>query len=304
METKVNFALVGGFVVALSVALVAAVLWISSSRSSRKETATYVAYFEESVSGLNPRAPVKYKGVVVGSVQRIELDPEDPERVRLELAIERDVPIRQDTVAVLSVQGLTGIAFLDLEGGTRDAPLLEPSADGGPPAIATRPSLFRRLDTSTTGLLSDLSRTAQSVNDLLDAQTRASLHRAIEDLEVVLATVARRSEAIDASLVDASRAIANGARASERLDDLVGQVARSAAAVERAAASVAKAGESARAGFDRVERFGTDALPGLQSLIVEARHLTASLSTIARELERDPSALVLGRRPPPPGPGE
>lgn len=304
METKVNFALVGAFVVILSTAIVAAVLWISSGRTARKDTVLYRAYFEESISGLNPRAPVKYKGVVVGSVRSIELDPEDPERVRLELAVERGVPIRKDTVAALSVQGLTGIAFLDLEGGTRESPLLDADGPDGPPVIATRPSLFRRLDAATSSLMADIAQTAQSVNDLIDARTRASLQRTIADLETVAHTVAQRSQAIDASLADAAKALNHGARASEGLSALVEQVARSAAAVERASASVARAGESARRSFGPVERFGTESLPELRQLISDARALTSSLARVAAELERNPSALVMGRPAAPPGPGE
>ena len=126
METKVNYAIVGAFVLLLSGAIVAGVLWISSGRTERKDYDTYLAYFTESISGLNEHAPVKYKGVAVGSVREIALDPTDPQRVRLVLAIERGVPIKEDTVAVLSVQGLTGIAFLDLGGGSRESPLLRP----------------------------------------------------------------------------------------------------------------------------------------------------------------------------------
>ncbi len=106
METKVSYAIVGAFVLVLSVAIAGGVLWISSGRVARKDYDTYLAYFTESVSGLNRQAPVKYKGVEVGSVREIGLDPTDPQRVQLVLAIERGVPIKQDTVAVLSVQGL------------------------------------------------------------------------------------------------------------------------------------------------------------------------------------------------------
>ena len=91
METKVNFALVGAFVVTLSVAIVAGVLWISSGGAARKDYDTYLAYSSESVSGLNRQAPVKYKGVEVGAVREIELDPEDPQNIRLVLDIEHGV---------------------------------------------------------------------------------------------------------------------------------------------------------------------------------------------------------------------
>lgn len=304
METKVNFAIVGAFVLLLSAAIIAGVLWISSGLTDRKDYDTYLAYFSESVSGLNLNASVKYKGVQVGSVREIGLDPDDPQRVRLLLGIERGVPIKQDTIAVLSVQGLTGIAFVDLGGGSRESPLLRSQEPGGYPVIPTGPSLLRRLDTGATALVADFSQTAQSLNQLVDAETRAALQRTIRDLDAVVRIFAARSKEIDASLADAATTLGNTAHASADLGPLVQQVARSAAAVERAAAEIARAGASARTTLDGVGQLGAETLPELQRLLAEARALTASLGRVAQELERSPNALVMGRPSPSPGPGE
>jgi phospholipid/cholesterol/gamma-HCH transport system substrate-binding protein len=308
METKVNYAIVGAFVLVLSVAIVGAVLWISSGRAARKDYDTYLAYFTESVSGLNRQAPVKYKGVEVGSVREIGLDPDDPQRVQLVLAIERGVPIKQDTVALLSVQGLTGIAFLDLEGGSRESPLLAPTEAGGYPVISTRPSLFRRLDTQATALVDDLSKAAESINRLLDEDTRAALQRAIRDLESLVHVVAGRSKAIDASLVDGARTLENSARASEQLTVLMERIGRSAEAVEGAAAQTAQAAEAVRTTAGNaaggLAQLRAETLPELQRLIVEVRTATASLGRVTQKLERNPSALLIGREAMPLGPGE
>ena len=308
METKVNYALVGAFVLTLSLAIVAGVLWVSAGGTRRKDYDTYLAYSNESVSGLNRQAPVKYKGVVVGAVQEIGLDPEDPQRVRLVLAIERGVPIKQDTVAVLSLQGLTGIAFLDLEGGSKASPLLAPTQPGGYPVIATRPSLFRRLDTQATALVVDLTQTAERINRLLDDDTRAALQRTIRDLDTVVHGVAGRSKTIDAALVDAARTVENSARASDQLAELTRQIARSADAVTRAAERTAGAAEAVRAttadATGGLQQLRADTLPELQRLLADARTATASLGRLAQELERSPNALVVGREPMPPGPGE
>lgn len=308
METKVNYAIVGAFVLVLSTAIVAGVLWLSSGRTARKDYDTYLAYFSESVSGLNLNAPVKYRGVEVGSVREISLDPDDAEKVRLVLAIERGIPIKRDTVAVLSVQGLTGIAFVDLGGGSRQSPPLEPEPGATIAVIPTRPSLLRRIDAGATALVADLSQTAQSINQLMDAETREALQRTIRDLETVTQVMAARSKTIDAGLGDAARTMENSARASAELTGLVRQIGRSAEVVERAAARVAEAGDSVRATAEGaaggVERLGAETLPELQRLLAEAREATASLGRVAQELERNPSALVLGRQPPPRGPGE
>lgn len=301
METRVNYALVGAFVVTLSVAIVAGVLWISSGATARKDYDTYLAYSRESVSGLNRQAPVKYKGVEVGAVREIELDPGDPQQIRLVLAIEHGVPIKEDTVAVLSVQGLTGIAFLDLEGGSKESPLLAPPRPGEYPVIATRPSLFQRLDTQVTALVADLSRAAQNVNQLLDDDTRTALQSAARDLDTVVHAIAGRSQAIDTALADAARTMENSARASAQLTELTRQVGRSADAVARAAEALRTTARDTTGG---VQQFRADTLPALERLLADARAATASLAQLAQQLERNPNALLTGREPLPPGPGE
>src|SRR5512137_1560401 len=135
METRVNRAVVGAFVLVLGAAGIAAVLWLGSGRLTQKEYGTYLAYFTESVSGLNLHAPVKSRGVAVGSVREISLDPTNPERVRLLLEVEKGTPVKEDTVAILGVQGLTGIAYIELSGGTRDSPMLREAPGDGAPVI-------------------------------------------------------------------------------------------------------------------------------------------------------------------------
>jgi phospholipid/cholesterol/gamma-HCH transport system substrate-binding protein len=106
--------LVGAFVLTLGAALIAGVLWLASGGSWQKQYDLYLAVVDESVAGLNLNAPVKYNGVDVGKVQDITLDSANPQQVRLLFAIEYGAPIREDTVAVLKTQGLTGIAYVEL----------------------------------------------------------------------------------------------------------------------------------------------------------------------------------------------
>jgi len=148
MEEKVNFAVVGVFVLVLSAALIGGVLWLSSGKSYGKSYDIYETYMKESVAGLNLKAPVRYRGVDVGHVQKIALDPRNVEQVQLTLAIESGTPIKVDSVAVLSTQGVTGIAFVDLTGGSRDSPVLKVEPGATAPVIRSGPSLLVRLDAS------------------------------------------------------------------------------------------------------------------------------------------------------------
>ena len=103
MESKVNYTLVGLFVLVLGSALIGALVWLTAGRTA-KVYDTYAAYMTESVSGLNLKAKVKYRGVDVGEVREIALDHDNPERVRLLLDIQRGTPVKVDTVAILATQ--------------------------------------------------------------------------------------------------------------------------------------------------------------------------------------------------------
>ncbi|MGB7542589.1 MAG: MlaD family protein, partial [Burkholderiales bacterium] len=202
MDSRVNFAVVGVFVLALGTALVWGMLWLGSGKSYRKTYDTYRAYMSESVSGLSLDAPVSYRGVEVGRVRKIALAQENMEQVELTMDIERGTPVKDDTVAVLRTQGLTGIAHVELSGGSRNSPPLQARPGEDTPVIRTGPSLLVRLDTALTSLLDNFNRTSESLNALLDDSNRRALKRTFADLEVLSRTLATRSAAIDASLAN------------------------------------------------------------------------------------------------------
>ena len=107
-----NYAAVGGFVLILGAVLISVALWLASGGAWQKKYQLYLAVEDESVAGLNLNATVKYNGVDVGKVRAISLDHNNPNRVNLLFAIEQGTPIKEDTIAVLKTQGLTGIAYV------------------------------------------------------------------------------------------------------------------------------------------------------------------------------------------------
>lgn len=294
MESKVNFAAVGAFVLVLGTLLIGGVLWLSSDKSYRKAYDTYLIYMTESVSGLSLDAPVRYRGVQVGGVRRIDLEPDNGELVRLTLDIERGTPVKEDTVAVLEVQGLTGIAHIDLAGGSRDSPPLRPAAGEQYPVIRAAPSLLLRLDTAVSALLTSLNRSSDNVSALLDDENRKALRNTLGNLERLTRGLADRAEALDAGLQRAGRTMEETGRLLQRIQ-------RSADAFDRMANEGARAGSSAAATLDGVR---AEALPEARQAVAELRELTTSLRRFSEALERNPGLLLQGRPTVPPGPGE
>ena len=308
MEDKVNYSLVGAFVMALGAALVAGVLWLAAGVGGRQATDPYQAFIQESVAGLDVQAPVKYLGVDVGKVSGIEIDPQNPQQVRLRFLIGRGTPIKQDSVAVLKTQGLTGIAYVELSGGSPDSPALVAGAGGGPPTIPFKPSLSARLENVLGNVLGNIDRVSNNLNAVFDADNRAALKALLADTAVVAHTLAARQAAIGAAVTDTARTARLAARAGEQLAPTLDRIAASARAVERMAESAghasASAGRAADAAASGVQQLNGEALPELTRLMSELNELSTSLRRLSEQTAGSPSSLLLGSPTPRPGPGE
>lgn len=308
MEDKVNYALVGVFVLALGAALIAGVLWLAAGIGGQKARDPFEAIFNESVAGLSLNAPVKYLGVDVGKVRDIALDPTHPQQVRVLLDIERGTPVKQDTLAVLKSQGLTGIAYVELDGGSPDSPPLVAKGDGSVPTIATKPSLTTRLEADVATVLASLNRTSAAITETLNPENREALRRTLADTAALMKTLAAQQAAISAGIASTSRAARNVAQASEKLGPAIERITQGAAAVERMADQLARTGADAsvavNAAASGVRRIDAETLPELDRLLAEMNLLAASLRRLAEQTERNPSSLLLGAPTLPPGPGE
>jgi phospholipid/cholesterol/gamma-HCH transport system substrate-binding protein len=308
MEAKVNFVVVGAFVLLFGTALAGGILWLSSGKYYRKSYDMYRTYMTDSVSGLNLNAPVRYRGVEVGRVRKIALAPANVEQVQLTLDIERGTPVKEDTVAVLQTQGLTGIAFVELTGGGRASLPLQAQAGEEYPVIKSGPSLMTRLDTSITALLTSLNRASENFNALMDEDNRRAVKNTLAGLEVLSRTLAARSAAIDSSLTNAAHTMENTARLTDQLPHLVQRLEQSAETFDRMSNQVARAGARASGTFDSAragaQEFTNETLPEVHQLVAELRDLTKTLRRISGELDNNPSILLYGKPPARRGPGE
>jgi len=300
MEEKVNFAVVGIFVLVLSIALISGVLWLSSGESYRKVYDVYQTYMKDSVSGLSLNASVRYHGVEVGHVQKIALAPGNVELVQLTLAIERGTPVKVDTVAVLQTYGLTGLAFVELTGGSRDSSPLKAQTDEKYPVIKTVPSFMTRLDSAITALLANLNRASNNINALMDEDNRRAFKNTLADIKVLSHTLAARSATIDSSLANAARTMENTARLTGELPQLAQRIQRSADAFDRMANELAHTGASASSTLDDTR----ETLPEIRQMVIELSDLISSLRRFSGELEQNPSALLHGKAAAKRGPGE
>ena len=163
MEREANYLAVGSFVLLVLVMGVLFVYWYSDSREHH-DYARYEIYFDGSISGLSEGGPVRYLGVDVGRVQRIVIDPRAANRVQVVADIDATTPISPQTLAQLSLQGVTGVLYIDLR--------QERETDNARRILAAVPSerypVIRSEHSDLDQLLSSLPALAAHLNELVD----------------------------------------------------------------------------------------------------------------------------------------
>ena len=141
MENKAHALAAGIFVVAIAALLVALAAWLSRDTGDRD---IYEISTRETVTGLYSQAAVRYRGVDVGKIASMGFDPKTSGNVLMRLEVDREAPVTKDTFATLGYQGVTGLAFVQLDDSGQPAPRLRGDS-GYPPRIPLKPSLLSKL---------------------------------------------------------------------------------------------------------------------------------------------------------------
>lgn len=324
MESKVNYTLVGLFVIILAIAIVAVAAWLTAATDARAYE-RYRVYVDESVAGLNLNASVKYKGVDVGEVSSISLAPEKPDQVELILKIEKGTPIREGTTAKLVSQGITGLAYVELSGGGASPPLTAeegeelPIIESGPSLVARAEEAFNNLYVRLDELLSEknLATFAQTLANLQTitaavADNSDQIETTLANLEAISSTLAANRENLDQALDGAARTLQNSAEISAELDSRLGaltaQIDAALSGVETAAATLDDVGEEFVTFIDKgrggLNQLAQTTAPALNELLANLERLAATLESFTRGLDRNPRRLLFGGPSRAPGPGE
>jgi phospholipid/cholesterol/gamma-HCH transport system substrate-binding protein len=282
METKANYVAVGAFVLTCVIGLVVTILWLAGAQYSQ-EYAYYQASFKGAVTGLGKGTITRYNGIDVGRITNLEFDPTDPERVIVTMQVQPNLSIREDSVASIESQGFTGGAFLEITGGTAAAPILVAHEGQRYPVIRTKPSTFAELQQSAPQVVAKLNLAASRINDLLNDDNRRAIAHILANLEETTQAVARRSADIDATIVNANKAMINLSNVSNKVSPLLDHVDL----------TVAKFGKVS----DDADAFiNGDGLAQVSDLIGETRHLVANLTQASDQLSRSPTTLLFGDR--------
>jgi phospholipid/cholesterol/gamma-HCH transport system substrate-binding protein len=282
METKANYVAVGAFVLACAVGLVVTVMWLAGVQYSQ-EYAYYQANFKGPVTGLGKGTLTRYNGIEVGRITDLVFDPTDPSRVIITMQVQPNLNIREDSVASIDSQGFTGGTFVEISGGTNNAPLLVAREGQRYPMIRTKVSSFAQLAQSAPEVMAKLNVAASRLNDLLSDDNRRAISHVLANLEETTEVIARRSAEIDSTIANANKAMANLSDATNNLRPTLSHVDL----------TIQKYGKVA----DDADAFiNGDGLAQISDLIGEMRRLVGNLTQFSDQLNRTPTKLLFGDR--------
>lgn len=213
METKANYVVVGAFTLVLLFGLVTAVLWLADVEFD-EEFAYYDLLFEGSVTGLKSGNPVRYRGVPVGVVTDMKINPDNVEQVKVTIEVPNETPIKEDAEASLEFQGITGIAYVQITGGTHDAPPLRRIPGQGNPVIKSKPSQLQEIIDSAPELVSRVISLVDRANLLLGDANQKNFSEAMASVNSITGSFASGSDDIKKLLSGGAEAVTELNKAS------------------------------------------------------------------------------------------
>ncbi|MCB1834673.1 MAG: MCE family protein [Geminicoccaceae bacterium] len=315
METRASHFVVGIFVLLSAIGLAGFGAWLAKTKTDQAYD-LYDVSFRGSVNGLQEGSSVLYRGVPVGRVSHIAIDRDNITRVLATIEVQAGTPIKEDTSAQLAIQGITGIASIELLGGSNDSADVEPGEDGRPPKLEAAPSAIEKFVQSTPELLANTSAMVDRISVLLSDENIQAFTTILEDLAKTAATLAENRGEFTALLEEVASASTNASDAAAAAKALMPDIQAALAAItqrsgaigDSAETTLAEFGETSKAVknlawrmdriFGELERplddFGQTGMYDFSEMVREMRQLVASLSRITTEFERDPAGFLIG----------
>jgi phospholipid/cholesterol/gamma-HCH transport system substrate-binding protein len=296
METRAHYVAVGVFVLVLVTVGFVAVLWIAQTQLTTQYS-LYDIYFRGPVSGLREGAVVEYNGVPSGRVKEIRIDPNNVEQIRVTVEIERNVVIKQNAAANLETNILSGVSYVQVAGGTQDAPVLTAEEGSRNPVIRSHRSRLASVTARLPQILAKLDETADHLNDLLGEENRKAIHEILANIRTVSADLATDTKpaltAMTSLLNDLDRTYSEPGGLREELSTGLVDFDKLARNLNETNHQLQGVLQDARPG---IRNFSQRTLNDVGELVGEARQLIAGLGRFVAGLDRDPSRVLFGDR--------
>lgn len=291
METRSNHVLVGGVVLTILVAIGLFLVWISGMSGGR--TKEYDILFKQSVDGLNIGSIVSFSGVPSGQITKIALLKDNPEFVRVRIAVKDETPVLQGTTATISGVGFTGTSQITLDGAVKGAPPITDIGPEGVPIIPTKQGGLGALLNSAPQLLERISTLTERLTELLSDKNQKSLTGILANVDRLTGDLANRGPEIAATIAETRVAVAQAGKAAEQIGHLAETVDGQAgplvtdlrAAIASANRSMATLDTTLKEAQPGVQAFSKQTLPEIGQLVHDLRIMADSLTAVAGRLD-------------------
>jgi phospholipid/cholesterol/gamma-HCH transport system substrate-binding protein len=286
LESKTNYTVVGLAVVILSAGLLAAALWLSIG-FDRKKYDIYTIYAGEAVSGLSEDSVVKYNGVKVGLVNKIELNQLDPQQVKIQIKIEEGTPITTSTHATLINQGITGTTYLGLSASS-PSPFPLQKIPGEPyPVIPYKPSFLSQLEKN----INDVS---VGIKRIFDKENARSLKMTLANLQAITDVMAKNNDNFHKSFKNLPELINDLKISAKKFGDMSSNMSTASQQVTT----------TMKAGKNTIDKISQQTIPPMVVLLRRMDLIAANLEKVSEQMRQNPSVVIRGTTPPKSGPGE
>lgn len=308
MEREANYLAVGSFVLLVLVVGTLFVFWYSGANERHRHFKRYEVYFDGSVSGLTEGGAVRYMGVDVGRVERMRVDPRSANRVLVLADIDATTPISNRTVAQLSLQGITGVMYIDLR------PLTP--QDSGRRLLANVPSerypVIPSVHSDVDLFLASLPDLADRLNNLIERGSSVlsqanvdAVRRMVAHLDQATSGLPQSARSLQQlldsarSTVDEMHRLVDNLRGTSQTAgaDLIAAVQKLRATSDKLASTSARLDAFVARNGDQVSGLVTDAVPQLEALLRDSRSAIAQINELARTLRDNPSRLLYQPKP-------
>jgi phospholipid/cholesterol/gamma-HCH transport system substrate-binding protein len=312
MENRSHALLAGLFALFLGAAMVWAVWWLSEDRQASR---AYLLVSRGSIGNLNIQAAVRFRGMQAGRVTDIRLDPEDPRNILISISVREDLPLTHGTRAILDSQGVTGIAFIQLDDTGIDPRPLQ-AENGAVPRLELEASVVSRITQATLEAMRSLDAIARQLLALMDEENKGRLKETLLRLESIAngadrslaempATLAALQELLKAeNLARAAAILAHFEEAGSEAAPALSELRALLASLTGLSGRLEDSATEMRQDLHRSgEMLREDTLPRANALLEELAVTAARLGRLLEELERSPQLLLRGHGERP-GPGE
>ena len=315
MENKSHAIAAGAFVLGVIAMIVALVVWLTRDDTVRN---VYELSTRDAVSGLQPQAAVRYRGIAVGKVVSIDFDPVVKGNVRVRISVDQRVPLTTSTYATLSYQGVTGLAFIALDDKGESKVALAPD-NSAPPKIPLRSSMLAQLQDRGEAILTQVEALTQRMSQLTGDANQKRIADALENIAQASASANQLTRQLDNTVrTGLNPALAAIPPLVEHTKDAMTSVKKTAGDISRVANNlnatanklnadggpIERLGSGTQALSQAVESFNSATLPRLNRVAEDTSRAVRRLGRAADGISENPQSLLFGTGGTPAGPGE